>query len=70
MLEKIIICLFLLIIFYCLGSALFYMLSQKRAPTSMGKALTWRIALSLSLFVFLLIGAYMGWLHPHGLGAS
>jgi hypothetical protein len=69
MFEKITICVFLLVIFYCLGSALFYMLSPTKVPSSMGKALTWRIALSLALFLFLLAGAYMGWLHPHGLSS-
>jgi len=66
--AKIIIYFFLLIIFYCLGSALFYLLSRKKTPESMAKALTWRIALSVSLFLLLLLGSYMGWVHPHGVG--
>jgi hypothetical protein len=64
--AKIIILIFLLLIVYCLGSALFYMLSPKKAPETMAKALTWRIALSLTLFVLLLLGFYLGWVQPHG----
>lgn len=66
MLEKIIICLFLLVIVYCLGSALFYMLSRNRSENSMAKALTWRVVLSLVLFLLLMLGFYLGWITPHG----
>ena len=31
------------------------------------KALTWRIALSLGLFLFLLIAFALGWISPHGI---
>jgi hypothetical protein len=30
----------------------------------MVKALTWRIALSVSLFVLLMLAYYRGWMHP------
>jgi hypothetical protein len=33
----------------------------------MVKALTWRISLSLIVFILLLIGFLMGWLTPHAL---
>jgi hypothetical protein len=67
MFEKTIISLFLLAIFYCLGSALFCLLARKKNPKGMGKALTWRIFLSVLLFLLLIVGAHIGWLHPHGL---
>jgi hypothetical protein len=67
MFEKMIIYAFLLIIFYCLGSALFYMLSRKKKSNGMARALTWRIILSVSLFLLLILGAYMGWIQPHGI---
>ncbi len=68
MLVKMIIILFLLIIMYSLGSALYYLTHErnKADATRVVKALTWRIGLSLLLFI-LLFGAYsMGWIHPHG----
>lgn len=66
MVIKIIIAIFLLIIFYCLGSALFYMLYNKDSK-SMAKALTWRVILSLTIFLLLILGFMMGWISPHGL---
>jgi hypothetical protein len=65
--AKIIIGLLLLIIIYCLGSAMYFMLSGKSHPTSMAKALTWRVILSLCVFLLLMIGFYLGWLTPHGM---
>ncbi len=67
MFAKIIILAFLLVIFYCLGSGLFYLLSRKKTSNAMAKALTWRIGLSVGLFLLLLFGAYMGWIQPHGI---
>lgn len=66
MFAKLIILGFLIIIIYCLGSALFYMLSRKKTEEATAKALTWRVALSLTLFLLLLLGFWMGWIHPHG----
>lgn len=67
MVMKIIIILFLATIIYCLGSAVFFMLRDKGGSKSMVKALTWRISLSLLLFVLLLVAYAMGWIVPHGL---
>lgn len=67
MFAKIIIFLFLLTIIYCLASALFYMLSRKKTPEKMAKALTWRITLSITLFLLLILGFYMGLIQPHGI---
>ncbi|MFT3741951.1 MAG: DUF2909 domain-containing protein [Gammaproteobacteria bacterium] len=64
---KLLIGVLLLTILYCLGSALYYMLSPKSAPKSMAKALTWRITLFLGVFVLLIVGFLLGWVHPHGL---
>jgi len=66
MLVRIAIYVMLLIIVYCLGSALYYMLSKRSSPTSMAKALTWRIVLSLLVFIGLMISFAMGWIQPHG----
>lgn len=65
MLAKVIIVLFLLIILYSLGSALFYLVKEKGNSTSVVKALTWRIGLSLLLFFLLFVAYGFGWIHPH-----
>lgn len=55
----------LLVIFYCLISALYYLLYRKD-PLHMIKALTWRIGISVLLFAFLFLAYGLGWIHPHG----
>lgn len=57
----------LLAIVGALGSALFSMLGQKRDPNRMARALTVRVALSVGLFLLLLLGMATGLLSPHGL---
>lgn len=64
---KIIVLIVLAIILYCLGSALFFMLGRQGDAKKMVKALTWRITLSLSLFFFLILSYYLGWIEPHPL---
>jgi hypothetical protein len=69
MLVKAIIILFLLIILYSLGSALFFLVRVKRNDsTQVAKALTWRIGLSMLLFILLFIAFSLGWIAPHGIG--
>ncbi len=68
MLVKAIVVLFLLIILYSLGSALFYLVRDKGSDsTRVVKALTWRISLSMLLFVLLLIAFSLGWITPHSI---
>ncbi len=67
MIIKIVVVLLLVVIIYCMGSAMFFMLSKSTPPESMVKALTWRIGLSLAVFILLMIGFLMGWLAPHNL---
>lgn len=69
MLIKIIIILFLLIIMYSLGSALYYLAHERNATDAnrVVKALVWRIGLSLLLFVLLFVAYWMGLIQPHGL---
>jgi len=62
---KIAIIILLLVILYCLGSALLFMLGSRQQPEKMAKALTWRISLSMLLFVFLIAAYYVGWIQPH-----
>ena len=70
---KILIVLVLLGIVASLGKALFHMSSgggETAAAQSamMARALTVRIALSVALFVLLLLAWYLGAITPHGLG--
>jgi thiosulfate reductase cytochrome b subunit len=67
MIIKVIVILLLITIIYCLGSAVFFMLREKPGSRSMAKALTWRISLSLLLFILLLVSYLMGWIAPHPL---
>lgn len=57
---KIIVVLFILFILASLGSALFFMVKDKGASTRTVKALTWRIALSITLFALLILGFHFG----------
>ncbi|AKH36976.1 MULTISPECIES: twin transmembrane helix small protein [Nitrosomonas] len=61
---KIFAILLLLIILYSLGSALYYMLKDNGQGTRMVKSLTIRIALSLVLFVVMMIATYINYIHP------
>lgn len=65
MITKLVVIAVLLVILYCLISALYYLLYRKDA-LHMVKALSWRIGLSILLFVFLFLAYGMGWVHPHG----
>jgi len=68
MLIKIIIILFLLTILYSLASAFFFLVQDKGQGERTVRRLTWRIGLSLVLFV-MLWGAYqMGWIDSSGKG--
>jgi hypothetical protein len=68
MVVKAIIILFVLIIIYALGSALYYLGRGKKSDEMrLVKALAWRIALSLSLFILLFVAYGLGWIKPHSL---
>jgi prepilin signal peptidase PulO-like enzyme (type II secretory pathway) len=49
-----------------LGMALIGLVRDKGRSTRMVKALTFRIALSIGLFVLLMLGIYSGVIVPHG----
>lgn len=61
---KLMIVIMLIGIFISLGSALYFLLHE-RSSQKMVKALTFRISLSLALFVLIIIAYLMGWIHPH-----
>lgn len=64
---KAILILLLFFILFSLGSALYFLVHDRNDSKRLVKALTWRVGLSLVLFVFLIIAFYMGWISPHPL---
>lgn len=56
----------MLIILIALASSMLFLIRDKGQSNRTVKALTWRIGLSLGLFVFLFIAFSMGWIQPHG----
>jgi DUF2909 family protein len=56
----------LVVIVASLGSALFALSRPGGDPAKMVRALTWRIGLSVGLFLLLLLGWYFGLIQPHG----
>ncbi len=61
---------FLAVILYCLGSALYYLVNEKNKSDALKvvRALGWRIGLSIGLFFLLLIMYATGFIVPHGIG--
>ncbi len=65
MLVKLLAALMLLAILISLGTGFFYLMKDKGQSDRTVKALTVRIALSLTLFVLFLIAAATGVITPH-----
>ena len=65
MLIKLIIILFLLTILYSLASSFFFLVRDKGEGDRTVRRLTWRIGLSLALFLMLWAAFYMGWIEPN-----
>ena len=59
---RIIVILFIIIILASLGSALFYMVRDHGTTERTAKALTLRVALSVALFLLLMLGFHFGML--------
>ena len=68
MVIKVIVLILFAAIFFSLGRAMFALLRGNNKSTSTVQALTWRIGLSVALFLLLLIAFAMGWITPHRLG--
>ncbi len=66
-LTKLIIIVALIAIIGSLGSALFQLSRGTGDSQKMLRALTWRISLSVGLFLLLLLAWRMGYIRPHGL---
>ena len=67
MLIKIIVIVMLLLIFASLCSALVFLFKDKGRGKRTARALTWRIGLSMTLFLLLMAGFYFGLIPPQGL---
>ncbi len=67
MIFKIIILVLLAIVIISLGSALYHLVSNKGDSDKLLKSLTWRIGLSVFIFILLFIGQAIGLITPHGL---
>jgi hypothetical protein len=65
LIVKVIIVILLVSIFFALGSALYYLMRDQGGSDRIVKALTWRIGLSLLLFVLILAAYAMGWITPN-----
>jgi hypothetical protein len=48
-----------------LGSAVRYLISDRSDSSRTVRALTWRIGLSVFLFVLLIVGYKLGWIVPN-----
>jgi len=57
---RIIVILFIIVILGSLGSALYYMIKDRGTTERTAKALTIRIALSITLFLLLMLGFHFG----------
>jgi len=57
----------LLAIIISLGSALRYLVSDEGKTDRVLKALTWRIGMSVGLFLLLMLAWYFGLIEPHGI---
>lgn len=57
----------LVFIFFSLGSALYYLMREPAQSTRVVKALSWRIGLSMVLFILLMVSFMLGWITPHSI---
>ena len=62
----------LILIAVSLGIGLYHLMTETNDTKPDSKkvltALTWRIGISVSVFILLLVGLALGWIQPHGIG--
>ena len=68
MLAKILIITSLLVIVYTLGSSFLFLIRDKGEGTRAVRRLSWRVGLSLLLFILILAAMATGWLKPGNSG--
>ena len=64
---KFVVIILLLVILASLFSALVFLVRDRGGTGRTVRALTWRIGLSIGLFLLLMLAGWMGWIEPHGL---
>ncbi len=67
MIAKILILLMMIGILFTLFRALYFLVTGKQDSKKVVNSLSWRIGLSIALFVFIVFAVFMGWIEPHGL---
>lgn len=67
-LKTLLVIAFLIVIVWNLGAGLYYLLVDRGQTKRTVNALTRRIAVSVALFLLLVLSIYMGWIQPHGVG--
>ncbi len=67
-LFKIFIVLLLLMILASLAFGMVFLVKDDSSSNRLVTSLTFRIALSILLFISLIVGYNLGWIQPHGLG--
>ncbi|QNM96092.1 twin transmembrane helix small protein [Chitinimonas koreensis] len=65
---KIVVVLLIVCILLAMGSALFTLIRHKGASERTVRALTLRVALSIGLFLLLMLAWKLGWTQPHPVG--
>ncbi|MES2353547.1 MAG: twin transmembrane helix small protein [Pseudomonadota bacterium] len=63
---KILVILLLFLAIGSLASGLFFLMQDKGQSGRTAKALTWRIGISITAFLLVMIGAYFGFIPIHG----
>ena len=66
MLIKILIVIAMIAILFSLFRSLYFLTTEKRSNKTV-KNLTWRMGMSLVLFIVLVVASYFGVIKPHGL---
>lgn len=67
-LKTLLVVAFLIAIVWNLGAGLYYLLNDRGQTRRTVRALTWRIGLSVTLILLVVLGIYAGWIKPHGIG--
>lgn len=64
MLFKILIIVLVFVALYSLGSGLYFLVKGSEGSDKLVKALTWRIGVSVTVFLLLMLAFLMGWIEP------
>ncbi|WDS34804.1 twin transmembrane helix small protein [Pseudoxanthomonas sp.] len=67
-LKTLLIVAFLIMIVWNLGAGLYYLLVDRGQTKRTVRALSWRIGLSVALFLLVVLGIWSGMIKPHDVG--